>query len=87
MANVNVEKTQPSKSEIITVESKLHHEPKSYADHPKVGGLFDCVDVWSYCTCCLCGLCCPLFTACCLGQDMGDKRAICKYGIPGKLKL
>ena len=88
MADFNVEKTQPSKSEIITVESKLYHEPKSDTDHPKVGGLYDCVDGatgWTYCTCCLCGLCFPLLTACFLGQDMGDKWAICKYGIPGKL--
>jgi len=84
MADLNAKKTQPSKSEIITVESKFGHALKSDADHPKVGDLCDSGRD-GYCLCCVCGFCFPLITACCLGQDMGDKWALCKYGIPGKL--
>ena len=84
MAGCNVEKTEPSKSEIITVESKLCHPLKSDTDHPKIGGLCD-PGREGYCEFCVFGFCCPLITACRLGQYMGDKWALCKYGVPGKL--
>ena len=83
MTDMDVTETQPSKSEIITVENKLL-EPESSADSPKVNDLFDC-KVDGYCLWCWCGFCFPLPTACCIGHKMGDKWAWLKFTIPGKL--
>ena len=87
---MDVKETQPSISKTITVENQLYHQPDSSARTsnflipPKVKGLTDC-EPTGYCLWCWCGMCCPLPTACCLGQKMGDKWSWVKYGIPGQL--
>ena len=83
MTDMDVTETQPSKSEIITVENKLL-DPGSSADSPKFNDLFDC-KADGYCIWCWCGFCFPLPTACCIGHKMGDKWAWLKFTIPGKL--
>ena len=84
MTNMEVKETQPSTSETITVDSQLYLKPGSSVGHPKVKDLTDC-EPTGYCLWCWCGICCPLPTACCLGQKMGDKWSWVKYGIPEQL--
>ena len=82
MTDMDVTETQPTKSEIITVENKLLDTGS--ADSPKLNDLFDC-KADGYCLWCCCGFCFPLPTACCIGHKMGDKYAWLKFTIPGKL--
>ena len=84
MTNLDVKETQPSTSEIITVESQLYQQPGSSAGLPKVRDPLDCKPA-GYCQWCCFAFCFPLPTACVLGQKMGDKWSWLKYAIPGKL--
>ena len=53
-------------------------------EQPKVADLLDTTVPGWWCWCVKAWLC-PLLTACCLGQRMGDKKSWLKYGVTGKL--
>ena len=53
-------------------------------EQPKVADLLDTTVPGWWCWCLKAWLC-PLLTACCLGQRMGDKKSWLRYGVTGKL--
>ena len=52
-------------------------------ERPKVADLLDTTVPGWWCWCLKAWLC-PLLTACCLGQRMGDKKSWLRYGVTGK---